>query len=258
MDSDVLEYSNLISKEADLDDIYILEEWLNKLSKKRLMNICQLNNIRSVDEIKTSGILNDIRYTTINILSAQVRTAKLYFIFRLEYMNSKHLQDLFNNSYKDINVIQFDDINTNLITKDFDKFINFGFLVSTFSLIESSYRVFHNHIVKKPTKTRNISSIFEEIAIESKLTDEERNAFCLFKNIRNLIHFNGIHTNEDLTIAYRERIYNFRRNKAPDFVNLFNLLIKEILPDNITILNNLVNNYLSRFKKIEDPFANSI
>jgi hypothetical protein len=31
---DVLEYPNPILKEVDLDSIYILEVWLNKLSKK--------------------------------------------------------------------------------------------------------------------------------------------------------------------------------------------------------------------------------
>ena len=107
------------------------------------------------------------------------------------------------------------------MTKDFDKLINFAVYHSSFSMVESRYRVFYSYLVnsnnKEKIKEGNISNIFNEIAGNTKLSDDERNAFIFFKTIRNLIHNNGVHTQKDLQLCYRGNPYLFQKYIVPDF-----------------------------------------
>lgn len=105
-------------------------------------------------------------------------------------------------------------------------FIEISFISSLFSIIESTLRAYYQHIdpeeydsIKKNTYTVTNKFLLEKLNREFTYGFEWVN---LMRNIRNVIHNNGIYSPIDgksRTLPYKEKEYKFIPGKTMDFVS---------------------------------------
>lgn len=115
------------------------------------------------------------------------------------------------------------------LTVEFEKYLKYGFGMSLFTLIESSFRIFLRAI--DPTACRGATTTFDSIyssllgskRLNFPATDRQAAEELLdfVRLIRNLIHNDGVYFDEggkDKAITYRGVQYRFYNGKPVDFV----------------------------------------
>jgi hypothetical protein len=152
-----------------------------------------------------------------------------------------------------------------ILTVEFEKSVKYGFGMSLFTLIESSFRVFLRAV--DPVACRGATGAFASIhksLLGSKQLDfpaADRQAaeelLDFVRLIRNLIHNDGVYFDEDgndKTITYRGSQYHFYHSKPVDFV-YWDLLLT--LADDIRrLLIQLISHpKIAIQSQVTDPFA---
>ncbi len=148
--------------------------------------------------------------------------------------------------------------NHQTISKHLVQFLIVGLYSSLFSVMESRFRLFYNYLINSEEKGQirragNISKISERILEHLNFSN---GSVCikLFTKIRNTIHNNGVYSHDDETIMYKGKLYKFEKGKPPNYGDPIDVLILEILPDIMEILDKLIFELLEE-RVIEDPFA---
>src|SRR6185437_10686347 len=146
---------------------------------------------------KNSTYKTDIRYTTYITLSSIIRSIKLFFIFKEEYMDKEEWQDLSYGKYfygfnrflpineSDRNAVIRDFYKN--ITLDFYNFIVVGAYSSLFSIMESRFRLLYNYFFSGLQKGEindnpKLKSITTELLKKLNLT-EKSITIELFSNV---------------------------------------------------------------------------
>jgi hypothetical protein len=217
----------------------------------------------------------DIRYTTYNTLSSIIRSTRLLLILKYQYLDDdawwignykQHFQYL--DKYFGISENGRETFRKNsykIIPDDLIHFINVSLYSSLFSIMESRFRLFYNYLVTSD-KAGKKGEIMDRPGMSIiKISEDLLNkiGFCqklecikLFANIRNTIHNNGVYTHDDCTISYNDGEYKFEKGKPPDYKDSWDLLILDILPDVIKVLDKMISLLLDEVI-IEDPFTKS-
>jgi hypothetical protein len=99
----------------------------------------------------------------------------------------------------------------------------------------------------------NITCISKELLNEIGLI-QKFDAVKLFANVRNTIHNNGVYTKEDEDVLYNKKLYKFEKHKPPNYGDALDLLVLQILPGVIEVLDKLISQLLNE-NFIKDPFA---
>ena len=116
-----------------------------------------------------------------------------------------------------------------ILTVEFEKSLKYGFGMSLFTVIESSFRIFLRSI--DPTACKGATTAFDSIhkcllgskhlnfpAVDRQAADE---LLEIVRLVRNLIHNDGVYFDEygsDKTVIYRGVQYQFYHSKPVDFV----------------------------------------
>jgi hypothetical protein len=116
-----------------------------------------------------------------------------------------------------------------ILTVEFEKSLKYGFGMSLFTLIESSFRIFLRAV--DPTACKGATTSFDSIhksllgnkQLNFPSADKETSEALLdfVRFVRNLIHNDGVYfdeDNKDKTITYRGVQYQFYHGKPIDFV----------------------------------------
>lgn len=116
-----------------------------------------------------------------------------------------------------------------ILTVEFEKSLKYGFGMSLFTLIESSFRIFLRAV--DPTACKGATTTFDSIhksllgfkQLNFPAADKETiEALLVFlRLIRNLIHNDGVYFDEhgkDKTVTYRGVQYQFYHGKPVDFI----------------------------------------
>jgi hypothetical protein len=116
-----------------------------------------------------------------------------------------------------------------ILTVEFEKSLKYGFGMSLFTLIESSFRIFLRAV--DPTACKEATTAFD--SIHKSLLGSKRLNFPaanrqaaeelldFVRLVRNLIHNDGVYFDEDgndKTVTYRGVQYHFHHGKPVDFV----------------------------------------
>jgi hypothetical protein len=247
-----------MNTEITIDDLDILEICLFKQAKKIGTKLYPNN----------ASYQQDIRYTTYITISGIIRTAKLSFIFRKDQLDQTEWWDQNFDRYFDslkaflpidhTNRISMKQNYYISISKDFQDFLEVGLYSSIYSMMESRFRLFYNYFMK-PDKAGEIEDRLSFSKLSCNLLNKFQlakyeNTIKLFASIRNTVHNNGVYTQEDTILSYKDRIYIFRKGKATGYDDPLYLLIYKIVPDILYILNKMINE-LDGYESINDPFA---
>jgi hypothetical protein len=116
-----------------------------------------------------------------------------------------------------------------ILTVEFEKSVKYGFGISLFTLVESSFRVFLRAV--DPVTCKGATSAFDSIhksmlgsrqlnfpVVDRKASEE---LLDFVRLVRNLIHNDGVYFDEDgndKTVTYRDSQYHFYHGKPVDFV----------------------------------------
>lgn len=210
----------------------------------------------------------DIRYTTFNTLSSVVRYARINLIFREQFLENNgwwdsnygeyfsYLDSYFGIGHNDRIRMRLE-VRQN-ISNDFVKTMIVGLYASSFSIMESRFRIFYNYFIEPDKKGEikadgNISDLSRLLLTSLGMCHKKR-CIRLFSNIRNTVHNNGIYTKHSEIIEYGGRPYVFLKNRPSHYGDSLDLLILVILPEVIQILDTTVTRLLPEHH-IVDPFA---
>ncbi len=117
-----------------------------------------------------------------------------------------------------------------ILTVEFEKSLKYGFGMSFFTVIESSFRIFLRAV--DPTACKGATTTFDSIH-KSLLGSKQLNfpaadrqaaeeLLEMIRLVRNLIHNDGVYFDEDgngKTITYQEVQYQFYHGKPVDFIS---------------------------------------
>lgn len=210
----------------------------------------------------------DARILIFYNLAQLIRSTKLYFILKSEYLNSKEwFVDIYlkkwgqswpyasNNS---IGMI-FND-NTEIIN-DYDQVIIVGYIQCLFSIVESRFRIFTSCLDPKAclNGTANFESIYQWLLNKLGKQKQYLEVLNFSRLVRNTIHNNGVYMNIKAPVkqvTYKEKIYTFEHGKPPIFNNLINLLFFDLTPNLMKMMEDIIRSpSIIELDYIEDPIS---
>jgi hypothetical protein len=201
-------------------------------------------------------------------LSSVLRYARLNLIFRERFLED---EVWWNNNYGKyfvyidpyFGIAESDRIRSRVnirkpVSDDFVKTLIVGLYASSFSIMESRFRIFYNYTIEPEKKgeikaDRNMSDL-SRLLLPNLGLFHKKHCIKLFSNIRNTIHNNGIYTMDSDIVEYGGRPYVFLKNRPPHYGDSLDLLILILLPEVIEILDKIITELLPE-KYIVDPFA---
>jgi hypothetical protein len=243
---------------AKIDSLLDLETKLYDKAYKTAKNIAPRNK----------NWEKDIRYTTFNTLSSVIRYARLNLIFREEFLEDSKWWNINYDEYfgylgpyfgiAESDRIRGRDNIRQPVSDDFVKTMIVGLYSSSFSIMESRFRLFYNYLIKEEQKAsikggRDINNIIKPLLCELNLYSKI-GCIDLFRVARNTIHNNGVHTHNDTIIYCKQKPYPFFKGKPATYGDSLDLLILKILPEVIEIFDKIIER-LSTESAIVDPFA---
>jgi hypothetical protein len=192
----------------------------------------------------------DARASTFFILSQLIRSLKIYFILKSEYLDNREWYiDIYLKKWEQqwpviggkYGVVMNDH---ELLNSDLHQVMLGGYIQLLYSVIESRFRIFTIVIDREACKqgTGNFNEVYHWLL--GRLGKNEQpyeNLLIFFGRIRNTIHNNGFYMNIDNPkpppIIYHGRKYTFEHTKALDLKGgAYRLFILEITPDLITMM----------------------
>jgi len=208
----------------------------------------------------------DARASSFYILSQLLRSLKIYFILKAEYLSDR---DWYVNTYLQkwqqhwpvvggkYGLIVNDH---EILNKDFDQVMLTGYIQLLYSIIESRFRIFTRAIQPQAFNegTDKFYKIYIWLLDRLELAERYKNLLRLFGLIRNSIHNNGVYMNkrnpQPKPIPYNGKEYTFEHSKAVLLGNAYNLIISEITPDLITMMEKIItSNEIITKPYLRDP-----
>jgi hypothetical protein len=180
--------------------------------------------------------VNDIRFRAFFNFAQVLRSFKIYFILKEEYLKHREW-------YVEIYLSKWGQ----------------SWPVVGDQIIDSGFRLFTQTI--NPLACNKGTDSFLNIKnwLLKKINKKNQydNLLNLFVLIRNTIHNNGVYLNEEVPrqeIPYRRKVYTFENKKVVKYGSANQLLFFEITPDIITMLEDIVkSDIISKGPSIPDP-----
>lgn len=196
-----------------------------------------------------------------------VRSTKLYFILKTEYLNSREQfveiylkkwgQKWPSASNNGAVIIYNDNIEINY---DYDQVIIVGYIQLLFSIVESRFRIFT--ICLDPTACKIGTDSFKNIYqwLLKKIDKQKYLAILeFFQLLRNTIHNNGVYRNIKepfKQVTYRDKIFTFEHDKPVILENLNNLLFFELTSDLLNMIKDIIQSQqILKISNMEDPIS---
>jgi hypothetical protein len=205
--------------------------------------------------------VNDIRFRTFFNLAQVLRSFKIYFILKEEYLKNRewYVETYLSKWGQSWPVIGQVIKDYNILNHDFDHVMLIGYIQVLFSIIDSGFRLFTRTI--DPLACNQGTDSFHNIKdwLLKRLNKKKQydNLLNLFVLMRNTIHNNGVYLNEKLprqTISYKGKVYTFENRKVVKYGSANQLLFFEITPDIISMLENIVkSDIIFKGPSIPDP-----
>lgn len=219
---------------------------------------------------KQKEIHKDARVAVFANLAAVLRTVKLANIFKVEYMDD---MDWYLNIYIgkynqqtsmiSPNGIGITGVPKDIYKKDLDQVMLLTLVHCSFSAIESCLRTFVKTL--DPTSCDNGAAEFQSIydhLLKILSMNQYKSLLDIFRLVRNTIHNNGVYihkTKHSDSVTYNKRSYTFVQNVAPDYGDAYELMIRNIIPNVIQMLNDIINStQIASLTFVEDPIWNSV
>jgi hypothetical protein len=206
----------------------------------------------------------DARVSTFHLLAVAIRSFKIYLILKKENLDgnewySRIYQSKYNQPWPHTNgkIINF----RQSLNWDFLVVMLIGYTQILFSIVESKFRLFQMTIDPNALKGQRDTfyNVYTTLLTRVNKTRYE-DLLDFFALIRNTIHNNGKYMDAKynyVPIKYREKMYEFKHNefvKYPDDVDLSNLLLLQITPDVIDMMEDIIlNSELINIKSIPEP-----
>ena len=195
--------------------------------------------------------INDIRFRIFFNLGQVLRSFKIYFILKEEYLKNREWYisiylSKWGQSWPVIGDQVGQVINDhNKLNFDFDLVMLIGYIQVLFSIIDSGFRLFTQTI--DPLACNKGTNSFYNIKnwLLNRLNKKEQydNLLNLFVLIRNTIHNNGVYLSRKVPkqiITYRGKVYTFENRKVVKYGSANQLLFFVMTPDLISMLENIV------------------
>jgi hypothetical protein len=209
--------------------------------------------------------VNDIRFRAFFNFAQVLRSFKIYFILKEEYLKHREWYvEIYLSKWGQSWPVVGDQIGQivndhNILNHDFDHVMLIGYIQVLFSIIDSGFRLFTQTI--NPLACNKGTDSFLNIKnwLLKKINKKNQydNLLNLFVLIRNTIHNNGVYLNEEVPrqeIPYRRKVYTFENKKVVKYGSANQLLFFEITPDIITMLEDIVkSDIISKGPSIPDP-----
>jgi hypothetical protein len=209
------------------------------------------NKIRT----QLKNIPYDARVSTFYFIAQAVRWFKIYLIIKDEYLDDPHwYNDIYLSKYgqqrPEIGQILFGIINDHKwLVRQFNEVMPLAYSQVLYSIVESKFRLFlmtvYPDALKNKKKSYRFYDIYKRLLEETGKTQYEH-LIWFFSLIRNTIHNNGKHRNESLPYVctnYKENEFKFEYDKMVDYhVGAFTLLLKQITPDVIDMMEDIILN----------------
>lgn len=206
----------------------------------------------------------DARISTFHLLAVAIRSFKIYLILKKENLDGNEwynriYQSKYNQPWPPTNgkIINF----RQSLNWDFLVVMLIGYTQILFSIVESKFRLFQMTIDPNALKGEGDAFKYVYTWLLPKINKAQYQEFVrFFALIRNTIHNNGKYMNAKyphVPIKYREKMYEFKHNefvKYPDDVDLSNLLLLQITPDVIDMMEDIIlNSELINIRSIPEP-----
>ena len=206
----------------------------------------------------------DARISTFHLLAIVIRSFKIYLILKKENLDrnewyTKIYRSEYNQPWPPTNgrIINF----SQSLNWDFLVMMLIGYTQILFSIVESKFRLFQMAIDPNAPKGKKDAFVYVYTWLLSKINKVQYQEFIKFISlIRNTVHNNGKYMNTKypyVPIKYREKMYEFKHNefvKYPEDVDLSDLLLLQITPDVIDMMEDIIlNSELINIKSIPEP-----